>query len=75
MKIENEVYVLTKEVNGESVYLTDGRFGYELDNDIRCALKAVNKITASYIREDFEDETKMPSNLRVMPLKVTYEWE
>jgi hypothetical protein len=74
MKIENEVYVLTKEVNGEDVYLIDGVDGYDFDNDIRCALKAVNKITAWYIREDFEDETKEPSNLRTMPLKVTYEW-
>lgn len=74
MKIENEVYVLTKEVNGEDVYLIDGVDGYDFDNDIRCALKVVNKITARYIREDFEDKTKVPSNLRTMSLKVTYEW-
>lgn len=74
MKIENEVYVLTKEVNGEDVYLIYGVDGYDFDNDIRCALKAANKITACYIRKDFEDKTKAQSNLRIMPLKVTYEW-
>lgn len=75
MKIEKEVYVLTKEVDGVNVYLIDGVDGYDFDNDITCALKAVNKITAWYIREDYEDETKAPSNLKTMPLKITYEWE
>lgn len=75
MKIEKEVYVLTKEVDGENVYLIDGVDGYDFDNDITCALKAVNKFTAWCIREDYEDETKAPSNLKTMSLKITYEWE
>ena len=75
MKIEKEVYVLTKEVDGENVYLIDDVDGYDFDNDITCALKSVNKFTAQCIKEDFEDETKSPSNLKTMPLKVTYEWE
>lgn len=74
MKIENEVYVLTKEVDGKPVYLVDGKYGYDFDDDICSALKAVNKITARYIKEDFEDETKRPSGLQTMLLKVTYEW-
>ena len=75
MKIEEEVYVLTKEVDGKPVYLTDTRHsGHDLDDDIRSALKAVNKITAWYIREEFEDEIKKPSGLSTMPLKITYEW-
>ena len=74
MKIENEVYVLTKEVDGKPVYLVDGRYGYDFDDDIRSALKAANKITARYIKEDFEDGIKESSGLSTMPLKITYEW-
>lgn len=74
MKIENEVYVLTKEVDGKPVYLVDGRCGYDFDDDIRSALKVANKITARYIKEDFEDEIKESSGLSTMPLKITYEW-
>ncbi|MEE1303391.1 MAG: hypothetical protein UHD64_11455 [Bacteroidales bacterium] len=71
MKIENEVYVLAKEFDNETVYLTEE---YGFDNDIRCALRAGNKITASYIIEKVENDVKMPLDLKAMPLKITYEW-
>ena len=81
MKIENEVYILAKQSDDGIWYLTDE---YGFDNDIRCALKCKNKITATYVRDDFEQEItskvkdkdwSYKSNLYIVPLKITYEWE
>lgn len=69
MKIENERYVLTKEINGEVVYLTEQ---YGFDNDIREALKAKNVITAQFIRNTLMAKYKI--DLDIITLKITYEW-
>lgn len=74
MKIEDEVYVLTKEEDGEILYLIDSYDGYDFDADIRHALRCVNKITASYVKDDFINETKMVVDLQAIPIKITYEW-
>ena len=77
MKIENNYFILTKKLNDEAVYLT---LDYELSNDIRDALKSEQKITALFVRDDYEDEMKevygndYKSDLNVLPLKITYEY-
>lgn len=80
MKIENEYYILTKEVKGENVYLTSD---YGFSNDIRDALKTRNEFTALCVRDSFEKEICLKRNyklgsyisgLEVVLLKITYEW-
>ena len=69
MKIENERYVLSQELNCETLYLTND---YGFDNDIREALKVKNIISAQLIRHHFFDKHKL--DLNIVPLKITYEW-
>ena len=77
MKIENTYYVLMKigniEIGDETVYLTSD---YDFTNDIREALKAVNRTTALDVKHDY-DCTKnhsYESDLKIVPLKVSHEW-
>ena len=77
MKIENTSYVLMKigniEIDEETTYLTsDDKF----TNDIREALKATNRRTALELKHDYEvcNNHSYESDLKVVPLKVTYEW-
>ena len=77
MKIENTRYVLMKigniEIDEETVYLdSDNNF----TNDIQKAAKAVNRRTALELKHCYETEKNRnyESDLKVVPLKVTYEW-
>lgn len=69
MKIEKEVYILTTEIGGEVLYLTEK---YEFDNDINVALKAKNMLTAHFITSNIFHKYKF--DLKIVPLKITYEW-
>lgn len=77
MRIEDIYYVFMKvgniEIGDETVYLNSD---YEFTNDIREALKAVNRTTALDVKRNYE-ETKnhnYESDLKIVPLKVTHEW-
>lgn len=77
MKIENTNYVLMKigniEIGEETVYLdSDDNF----TNDIQKAVKAVNRRTALELKHCYEIEKNRnyESDLKIVPLKVTYEW-
>lgn len=77
MKIENTSYVLMKigniEINEETMYLdTDDNF----TNDIQKAAKAANRRTALELKHYYETSKNhsYESDLKVVPLKVTYEW-
>ena len=77
MKIENTSYVLMKigniEIDEETVYLdSDDNF----TNDIQTAVKAVNRRTALELKHYYEVEKNHSheSDLKIVPLKVTYEW-
>lgn len=77
MKIENTNYVLMKigniEINEETVYLdSDNNF----TNDIQNAIKAANRRTALELKHYYEVEKNhsRESDLKIVPLKVTYEW-
>lgn len=75
MRVEDNVYILTSEIRGETMYLIDAYDGYDYSFDIRNALKAANKVTASLIKDAYEDELGgAKSDLRIVPLKITYEW-
>lgn len=69
MIVENEYYILMQKYDGEVAYLTE-KYGF--DNDIRCALKANNRIAASLIRRILE--IKYNIYLDIVPLKITHEW-
>ena len=78
MKIEKIYYVLVKVINNEFVYLTEE---YTFLNDIRYALKLNDEITASYIKDSYEDNIEeqfgyktgvYESNLVIIPVKITY---
>ena len=77
MKIENASYVLMKigniEIGEETVYLdSDDNF----TNDIQKAVKAANRRTALELKHCYEIEKNRnyESDLKIVPLKVTYEW-
>ena len=77
MKIENTSYVLMKigniEFNKETAYLDcDDNF----TNDIQNAVKAANRRTALELKHCYEIEKNCnyESDLKIVPLKVTYEW-
>lgn len=74
MKVEDNVYILTSEIKGETIYLTDDKLGYDYSFDIRSALKAANKVTALLIKDDYEEEIRSKSDWKITPLKITYEW-
>ena len=74
MKVEDNLYILTSEIRGETMYLIDDYDGYDYSFDIRKALKATNKVTASLVKDAYEDELGFKSDLRIVPLKITYEW-
>ena len=77
MKTENTYYVIMKigniEVDEGTVYLTSD---YKFTNDICEALKATNRRTALEIKHDYDVEKNhnYESDLKIIPLKVTYEW-
>lgn len=78
MKIEDKRYVLMKtgnmDIGEETVYFSncDEKF----TNDIRNALKYVNRTSALWERTDYEqrENSNIDSGLQVVPLKITYEW-
>ena len=77
MKIENTSYVLMKigniEIDEETVYLdSDDNF----TNDIQKAVKTVNRRTALELKHYYEVEKNHSheSDLKIVPLKVIYEW-
>lgn len=75
MKVEDIVYVLTSEIHGELIFLTyDRSDGYDYSFDIRNAMKAINKATALVIKDDYENDLRRKSDLKITPLKITYEW-
>lgn len=77
MKIVDTYYVLMKigniEIDEETVYLDSD---YNFTNDIHNALRAVNRRTALDVKHDYETDKNRSyeSDLKVVPLKVTYEW-
>lgn len=77
MKIENTNYVLMKigniEINEETVYLdSDNNF----TNDIQKAVKGANRRAALELKHYYEVEKNhsYESDLKIVPLKITYEW-
>lgn len=77
MKIENTNYVLMKigniEIDEETAYLdSDDNF----TNDIQKAVKAANRRTALDLKHCYEVEKNhsYESDLKIVPLKITYEW-
>jgi len=75
MKVEDTVFVLASEIHGELIYLTyDRSDGYDYSFNIRCAMKATNKVTALSIKDDYEDDLGRKSDLKIISLKITYEW-
>ena len=74
MKVENTLYILTSDIKGETIYLTEDKSGYDYSFDIHDALKAGNKATALVIKDEYEDEVGAQSDLKIVPLKITYEW-
>ena len=70
MKIEKECYVLVTEIGGEVLYLTEK---YRFENDISEALKAKNMMTAKFITGNIFQKYKC--DLKIKPLKITYELE
>ena len=68
-KVENWSYVLSIELHGEVLYLTEK---YEFDQDIQEALKAKNLITAKFIKSSIFQKYKY--DLEIILLKTTYEW-
>ena len=77
MKIIDTYYVLMKigniEIDEETAYLdSDNNF----TNDIHSALKSANRRTALSVKHDFETSKNRSyeSDLKIVPLKVTYEW-
>jgi hypothetical protein len=77
MKIENVQYVIMKigniEFNGETAYLAPD---YNFTNDIKQATKAANRRTALELKHSYEVEKNhnYESDLKIVPLKITYEW-
>lgn len=77
MKIIDTHYVIMKigniEIDEKTVYLTSD---YEFTNDVRKALKAVNRTTALDVKHYYEEakNRSYESDLKIVPLKVTYEW-
>lgn len=77
MKIENTYYVLMKlgniEIDKETAYL-DSDYGFT--NNIQEALKAGNRRTALEVKHNYEVDNNhsYESDLKIVPLKITYEW-
>lgn len=72
-----KVYVLAKQVEDKIYYLTSD---YELSDDIECAVRAVNVVTASILRAAFEEEVTRRINIKNLYYKSNlyieeYEWE
>ena len=77
MKIEKTSYVIMRigdvEFSKETAYLTSD---YKFTNDSYEATKAANRRTALEIKHDYEvtEHNSYESDLKIVPLKVTYEW-
>lgn len=77
MKIVDTYYVIMKigniEIDEETVYLASD---YKFTNDIREALKAKNRRTALEVKHDYDVDKNhsYESDLKVVPLNITYEW-
>ena len=56
-----KVYVLARDVEGKKDYLT---YDYGFTDDIECAAKAVNVVTASILRSEFEEEVTRRVNIK-----------
>ena len=56
-----KVYVLVKQVEDKKYYLTSD---YEFSDDIECAVRAVNIVTASILRAEFEEEVTRRINIK-----------
>ena len=73
MKIEDVYCVLIKdgdiELNIKDGYLKND---FTFTEDIREAVRCANKTTALMLNEDFYEQYSY--ELRIVPLKVTYEW-
>ena len=74
MKIELNSYIVANiKENGEIVYLNEnGTF----DSSIYRASKSANIATAKMLMDDCEESVSKDAGygLKIMPLKVTYEW-
>lgn len=78
MKFEEICYVLMKignmDIKEETVYFsgTDEKF----TNDIKNARKYTSRTVALWERTDYDqrENGSVDSGLKVMPLKITYEW-
>lgn len=69
MKVEKERYVLTLEYNGENRYLTPSQ---GLVDDICEALMFKSNIVAADVKYECFKEYDL--DLKIIPLKITYEW-
>lgn len=81
MKIEKTHYVIMKigniDIGNKTEYLVDNsEKGYEFTDDILKATKCVNRITAKYVKFEFEKEKHngYDTDLQIIPVKCTYEW-
>ena len=86
MKIENNYYIVIKEENNKTMYLTTED---TLTDNIRDVAKAVNRTTAYYLIDAYKDtkywsreitkeeceDNEYTLGLKVVPLKITYEYE
>ena len=61
-----EVYVLAKEDEFGIHYLTEE---YEFSDNIECALKAANVVTAAILRSEFEEEITRRINIKNLHYK------
>lgn len=71
-----KVYVLARQVGDTKDYLTDD---YGFSDDIECAVKAANVVTASILRGEFEEEVTRRANIKNLYYKSNlyieeYEW-
>ena len=77
MKIVDRYYVIMKigniGIDEGTAYLDSD---YNFTDDIHNALKAANRITALEVKHNYEvDKNKSyESDLKIVPLNVTYEW-
>ena len=77
MKVVDKVYILTSPLKDETLYLTvdeKNGFVYDYSFDIRDALKCGTKRAALNVKDDYEADLGVKSDLTIAPLKITYEW-
>lgn len=78
MSVTDKYYVLQTEIDGRKFYMT---MSYGLTDDIRRAAKCANKLTASFLKEDYYIKFKISGkydakrDFKTILVNVTYEWE